>query len=106
MNIDKDNVLLNVKEKPDLTFNVNTGIVVLEPKCLNYMADGEFLGMTDLFQRLKDAGEKVVAYYHKGNWVDIGQDIGQYLNVNQEIIRKNIIFNQILTNIIFGDIKE
>jgi mannose-1-phosphate guanylyltransferase/phosphomannomutase len=106
MNTDKDNVLLNVKEKPELAFNVNTGIVVLEPKCLDYMKDGESLGMTDFFQRLKDAGEKVVAYHHKGTWVDIGQDIGQYLNVNQEIIRKNITFNQILTNIIFGDVKE
>lgn len=102
LDIDRDNVILNLDEKPELAFKVNTGIVALEPRGIEYIRDGEFLRMTDLFLRLKEAGEKVVAYHHKGNWVDIGQDIEQYLKMNQDIIEKNITFNQTLTNIIFG----
>jgi NDP-sugar pyrophosphorylase family protein len=102
LDTDRDNVILTLDEKPELAFKVNTGIVALEPRSMNYIEEGEFLRMTDLFLRLKEAGEKVVAYNHKGNWVDIGQDIEQYLKTNQEIIKRNITFNQTLTDIIFG----
>lgn len=102
LDTDRDNVILNLDEKPELAFKVNTGIVALEPRSMDYIKEGEFLRMTDLFLRLKEAGEKVVAYHHKGNWVDIGQDIEQYLKTNQEIIKRNITFNQTLTDIIFG----
>jgi mannose-1-phosphate guanylyltransferase/phosphomannomutase len=102
LDTDRDNVILNVNEKPELGFKVNTGIIVLEPRSMDYMEEGEFLPMIDLFLRLKEGGEKVVAYNHKGNWVDIGQDIEQYLKTNQGIIKRNITFNQTLTDIIFG----
>lgn len=102
LDTDRDNVILNINEKPELAFKVNTGIIVLEPRSMDYIEEGEFLPMIDLFLRLKEGGEKVVAYHHKGNWVDIGQDIEQYLKMNQEIIKRNITFNQTLTNIIFG----
>jgi NDP-sugar pyrophosphorylase family protein len=78
LNTGGDNVILSLDEKPELGFYVNTGIVVLEPRSLAYVEEEEFLRMTDLFLRLKEAGEKVVAYHHKGNWVDIGQNIAQY----------------------------
>ena len=102
LDTNRDNVILSLDEKPELAFKVNTGIVVLEPGSLDCIEDGEFLRMTDLFMRLKEAGEKVVAYHHKGSWVDIGQDIEQYLKTNQEIIEGNITFNKNLTDIIFG----
>ena len=102
LDTNRDNVILNLDEKPELAFSVNTGIVALEPRSLDHIGEGEFLRMSDLFLRLKEAGEKVVAYHHKGNWVDIGQDIEQYLKMNQEIIEKNMTFNQTLTKIMFG----
>ena len=102
LDTDRDNVILTLDEKPELAFKVNTGIIVLEPRSMDYIEEGEFLSMIDLFLRLKEGGERVVAYNHKGNWVDIGQDIEQYLKTNQEIIKRNITFNQILTDIIFG----
>ena len=102
LDTDRDNVILNLDEKPELAFTINTGIVALEPRSLDYIKDGEFLGITDLFLRLKERGEKVVAYHHKGNWVDIGQDIEQYLKIHQDIIKNKIKFNHILSKIIFG----
>ena len=98
----KNNIITNLKEKPEITFPVYAGVVMLEPKALNYIEDNEFLGMPDLFLRLKDNNEKIVAYNHKGNWVDIGQDIDQYLKVNQDIMKGNIKFKDNLSNVIFG----
>lgn len=102
IDINKDNVILNMHEKPNLTFNINTGICVLEPQCLNYIDQSEFLSITDFFLRLMNVGEKVIAYYHKGTWIDIGQNIEQYIEINQEIINKKITFNRTLSDIIFG----
>ena len=106
IDVDKDNTILALEEKPELTFGVNTGIVVLEPQSLKYMVEDEFLRMPDLFSRLKENGEKVVAYHHKGNWIDIGQDIDQYLKVNRGVVEGDITFNNTLTKIIFEKEKK
>lgn len=98
----KEDVILDFKEKPSITFPVYAGIVVLEPKALDYVRDGEFLHMPDLFLRLKGRNKKIVTYHHEGTWVDIGQDIEQYLKINQEIMNKNIKFNKNLSEVIFG----
>lgn len=101
LDIDKNNVIVNLKEKPKITFPVYAGVVVLEPKALNYIKNNEFLGMPDLFLRLKDNNEKIVAYDHMGSWVDVGQDMNQYLKANQDITKKKIKFNNKLSGIIF-----
>lgn len=101
LDIDRNNTILSLEEEPEVTFTVNTGITVLEPESLNYMEEDEFLRMPDLFLRLKKAGEKIVAYHHPGNWVDIGQNIEQYLRTNQQIINKEISFSQALSEVIF-----
>jgi len=99
--VDQDNTILDLQEKPEVALTVNTGITVLEPKSLDYMERDEFIRMPELFVRLKENGEKVVAYHHKGIWVDIGQDIDQYLKVNRGITEGDITFNNTLTKIIF-----
>ncbi len=101
LDIERDNTILSLEEKPEVTFTVNTGITVLEPESLKYIEEDEFLRMPDLFLRLKKAGEKVVAYQHPGNWVDIGQDIERYLETNQQIINREISFSPTLSEIIF-----
>lgn len=101
LDMDRDNTILGLEEKPEVTFTVNTGITVLEPESLKYIEEDEFLRMPDLFLRLKRAGEKVVAYQHPGNWVDIGQDIEQYLETNQQIINREISFSPALSEVIF-----
>lgn len=104
LDINKNNAITNLKEKPEMTFPVYAGVVMLEPKALNYIKDDEFLGMPDLFLRLRDNNEKIVAYYHKGNWVDIGQDIDQYLKVNHDIVKGNLKLKSNLSEVIFGKI--
>jgi len=103
LDIDRDNAILSLEEKPEVTLTVNTGITVLEPESLNYIEEEQFFRMPDLFLRLKGAGEKVVAYHHTGNWVDIGQDIQQYLETNQQITSGEISFSQVLSEVIFKE---
>ena len=78
LDIDRDNTILTLEEKPEVNFTVNTGITVLEPESLDYIEQNEFLRLPDLFLRLKKAGEKIVAYQHLGNWVDIGQRLKMF----------------------------
>ena len=106
LDIDRDNAILGLEEKPGVPLTVNTGITVLEPKSLNYMEEGEFLRMPDLFLRLKEAGEKVVACQHPGNWVDVGQNIERYLETNQQIMNGEISFSSALSEIIFEGSKR
>ena len=101
MDIDRDNMILDLEEKPEVALMVNTGITVLEPKSLNYMEKDEFLRMPDLFLRLKRAGEKIVAYRHPGSWIDIGQNIEQYLQTNRQIVNGEIPFSEALSEIIY-----
>jgi len=103
LDVDQDNIILDLEEKPEVAFTVNTGITVLEPESLDYLEKDEFLRMPDLFLRLKKAGEKIVAYHHPGNWVDIGQNIEQYLQTNRQIMNKEISFSQALSKVIFKE---
>lgn len=102
LDVDKDNIILDLKEKPEVSLTVNTGITVLETRSLDYMKPDEFVRMPDLFLRMKEGGEKVVAYNHRGNWIDIGQNIEQYLVTNQQIMNREIIFTRPLSEVIFG----
>jgi NDP-sugar pyrophosphorylase family protein len=106
LDVDNDNTILGLEEKPNVRFTVNTGITVLEPGSLNYMKEGEFVRLPDLFLRLKAGGEKIVAYRHTGTWVDIGQNFDQYLRTNRQIMNREITFNPGLSNIIFEDIER
>lgn len=60
-------------EKPSLNFFVNAGIYLLEPSVHRYIPNGERFDMTDLIQRLLDAGRPVVSFPIWEYWLDIGK---------------------------------
>jgi NDP-sugar pyrophosphorylase family protein len=70
---DGDGRLAKYVEKPEYHYTVSMGVNVLEPRALRHIGDGEALGMPDLLLRLKQAGEKVVAYEEPCLWLDIGR---------------------------------
>lgn len=59
-------------EKPLLNFFVNAGIYLLEPVVYRYIPNGEQFDMTDLIQRLLEAGKRVVSFPVREYWLDIG----------------------------------
>jgi dTDP-glucose pyrophosphorylase len=60
-------------EKPSLNFLVNAGMYLLEPSVYGFIPVGVRYDMTDLIQRLLDAGRPVVAFPVREYWLDIGQ---------------------------------
>lgn len=71
--IDGDGALSRYIEKPEYQYIVSMGVNVLEPRVLAHIGADEVLGMPDLLLRLKDAGEKVIAYRSPCLWLDIGR---------------------------------
>jgi NDP-sugar pyrophosphorylase family protein len=72
INLDAENRLVQWQEKPTIDYFVSMGIYVFEPKVLDYIPEG-FYNLPDLIVALKEAGEKVGVFVHKGYWLDIGR---------------------------------
>ena len=67
--------LVAMKEKPELTFMINTGMYILNPEILNEISDNIFLHITTLITDVKNRGGKVGVFpitekqYHDiGEW--------------------------------------
>ncbi len=83
-----------------------TGIVVLEPKALSYINDGENINMPDLFLRMQKKGEKIVAYHHGGQWHDIGQTVDDYFKISKTIMSNNISFGKHMTLVLNDGVND
>lgn len=73
--------LVELTEKPDLTFKINSGMYILEPGLLKEIPDNSVFNITDLIGRLQDQKRRVGVFpvWHTC-WVDIG-DWNEYLNI-------------------------
>jgi dTDP-glucose pyrophosphorylase len=65
--------LTGVREKPTVDVLVNAGIYLLEPSVRDYIPNGERFDMTDLLQRLLEAGRPIATYPILGYWLDVGR---------------------------------
>lgn len=67
-------VVKQLREKPKISLMVNAGIYLLQPEVYAFIPhDGEPMNMTDLIQRLMDAGRVVVGFPIREYWLDIGE---------------------------------
>lgn len=72
--IDKSGQLLNMREKPEYNYLVNTGMYVVEPKVLKFIPKNKIFDMSDLIKKIKGNGMKVGVFpISEKSWVDIGQ---------------------------------
>ena len=70
----EDGSIAAMHEKPELDFLTNTGVYVVEPRVVEEMHDGEFIGFPDVIERYRQAGEKVGIYpISESSWMDMGQ---------------------------------
>jgi dTDP-glucose pyrophosphorylase len=66
-------LLLELTEKPELTFKINSGMYVIEPHALNEIPENEFYHITDLINKLICNQRKVGVFpINEGSWTDIG----------------------------------
>lgn len=65
--------MINIVEKPELSFCINAGIYVLSPSALDVIPKGKFFDMPDAIQTLIDQNRRVGYYELKEYWRDIGR---------------------------------
>lgn len=64
----------HIKEKPELSFTINTGVYFIEKSALDYIPPDTFFHMTDLIDILIKDGKKVMMYpINENDYIDIGQ---------------------------------
>ena len=70
----EDGLMTNLREKPDLTFQVNTGVYILNPECIDEIPEGEFFHITQLMERIKARGGRVGCFpVSEHAWKDMGE---------------------------------
>lgn len=68
-----DGVIKEMKEKPDLVYQINSGFYVFEPDILRYVEDEVFMNIPDLISKVIKDGNRVGAFpVSEGAWFDIG----------------------------------
>ena len=70
-----DNGLLTgLREKPEWTYMINTGVYLLTPECISEIPVGEFFHITQLIDRIKDKGGRVGCFpVSEHSWKDMGE---------------------------------
>ncbi len=65
--------LLQLQEKPNITFKINTGMYILEPHLISEIPEDEFYHITFLMDKLIKEDRKVGVFpINEGSWTDIG----------------------------------
>lgn len=66
--------LVALKEKPEYTFQINSGMYILEPHLLNEIPENQVFHITDLIEKVKNRNGKVGVFpVSQGSWKDIGE---------------------------------
>jgi NDP-mannose synthase len=68
----EDGVVTDYTERPENRHVVSMGINVFSRRVVDYIQEGEVLGVPDLIRRLLAAGEKVSGFLSSCDWLDIG----------------------------------
>lgn len=70
----KDGELIELVEKPDMNFMINSGLYVLEPHLIDDIPENIFFHITDLIEKVKSRNGKVGVFpVSEKSWRDIGE---------------------------------
>ena len=70
----EDGLLTGLKEKPEQTYQVNTGVYILNPSCIDEIPEGEFFHITHLMEKIKVRGGRVGCFpVSEHAWKDMGE---------------------------------
>jgi dTDP-glucose pyrophosphorylase/CBS domain-containing protein len=73
-----------LREKPEVDFLVNAGIYLLEPSVYDFIVRAERCDMTDVIERLLQAGRTVSSFLIHEYWLDIGKH-DDYLRAQEDV---------------------
>lgn len=69
-----DGLMVALSEKPELTYQVNTGVYILNPSCIDEIPEGEFFHITHLMEKIKSRGGRVGCFpVSEHAWKDMGE---------------------------------
>lgn len=70
----EDGLMVALSEKPELTYQVNTGVYILNPDCIDKIPKGEFFHITQLMEKIKIRGGRVGCFpVSEYSWKDMGE---------------------------------
>lgn len=70
----EDGLMIDLKEKPEQTYQVNTGVYILNPDVINEIPEGEFFHITHLMEKVKARGGRVGCFpVSEHSWKDMGE---------------------------------
>lgn len=70
----EDGLMVALSEKPELTYQVNTGVYILNPTCIDEIPEGEFFHITHLMEKIKARGGRVGCFpVSEHAWKDMGE---------------------------------
>ena len=70
----EDGLMTSLSEKPELTYQVNTGVYILNPSCIDEIPEGEFFHITHLMEKIKNRGGRVGCFpVSEHSWKDMGE---------------------------------
>lgn len=71
---EKGGKVKHIKEKPEFSMPINTGVYILDKEAWDYIPDGEFFHMTHLIEELIKDNRNVMTYpVSESDYIDIGQ---------------------------------
>ena len=70
----EDGLMTALKEKPEQTYQVNTGVYILNPKLIEEIPEGEFFHITHLMEKVQARGGRVGCFpVSEHSWKDMGE---------------------------------
>lgn len=69
-----DGLLMNLSEKPENPYMINTGVYILEPNLIGEIPENQFFHITDLMQKIKERGGRIGCFpVSEKSWKDLGE---------------------------------
>lgn len=70
----EDGLMIGLKEKPEQTYMINTGVYILNPELIDEIPEGEFFHITHLMEKVKARGGRVGCFpVSEHAWRDMGE---------------------------------
>lgn len=69
-----DGLMTALKEKPDITYMINTGVYILNPDLIDEIPEGMFFHITNLMEKVKARGGRIGCFpVSEESWKDMGE---------------------------------
>lgn len=70
----KDGLMTGLQEKPEVTYQINSGVYILNPECIDEIPENEFFHITHLMEKIQRRGGRIGCFpVSEQAWTDMGE---------------------------------